>query len=241
MLDAAFDKSAFPSFGSNQPNTYLKLLDQARQNHGDQLSVTMAEMQASLSARPDVSSRPFEVRLVRPSTVVNATGANIQRLHQALDAAKHALGRAADGAVPEVRPCALSPRVLNGVPHPQLQPAAPPGLQRCSGPPGAAATRRLARQYRADGAGRDSRTHRLRAAAPGFARLLAISAEAAGASARELSTKAHYRVGAVDLKFSSWKWTFRVTVLTMSRDRSKASGDVGRRGEGHATDHLARN
>ena len=46
MLDAAFDKSSFPSFGSNQPNTYLKLHDQARQNHNDQLSVTMAEMQA---------------------------------------------------------------------------------------------------------------------------------------------------------------------------------------------------
>ena len=50
MLDAAFDKSSFPSFGSNQPNTYLNILRQARKNHGDQLSVTMAETELLLQA-----------------------------------------------------------------------------------------------------------------------------------------------------------------------------------------------
>eukprot|EP01049_Picozoa_sp_SAG25_P013343 SAG25_NODE_2040_length_2005_cov_1.699895_2_plen_621_part_01 len=119
MLDAAFDKSSFPSFGSNQPNTYLNILRQARQNHGDQLSVTMAEMQASLFVRPDVS-KPFEVRLVR-STVVNATADNTQRLHQALDVAKHTRWDELqtilfpDGS----DACVLPPRVLNSVPHPR--------------------------------------------------------------------------------------------------------------------------
>eukprot|EP01047_Picozoa_sp_COSAG01_P057490 COSAG01_NODE_6651_length_3557_cov_2.387702_1_plen_1094_part_10 len=119
MLGAAFDKSSFPSFGSNQPNTYLNILRQARQNHGDQLSVTMAEMQASLSVEPDVSV-PFEVRLVR-STVVNPTADNTGRLHQALDAAKHARWDELQAVLfPDGSDtCVLPARVLNSVPHPR--------------------------------------------------------------------------------------------------------------------------
>jgi hypothetical protein len=82
--------------------------------------VTMAEMQASLSVRPD-RSVPFEVRLVR-STVVNATADNTDRLHKALDAAKLARWDQLqtflfpDGS----DTCVLPPRVLNSVPHPRI-------------------------------------------------------------------------------------------------------------------------
>jgi GTPase SAR1 family protein len=119
MLDAAFDKSSFPSFGSNQPNMYLNILRQARQSHGDQLSVTMADMQASLSVRPDVYA-PFSIHLVQ-STVVNATADNTQILHKALNAAKHACWDELqtvlfpDGS----NTCVLPSHVLNRIPHPR--------------------------------------------------------------------------------------------------------------------------
>eukprot|EP01047_Picozoa_sp_COSAG01_P032118 COSAG01_NODE_2307_length_7944_cov_31.370045_6_plen_1082_part_00 len=191
MLDAAFDKSSFPSFGSNQPNTYLNILRQARQNHSDQLSVTMAEMQASLSVRPDMS-KPFEVRLVR-STVVNAAADNTGRLHQALDAAKHARWDELQSVFfpDDSDMCVLPPRVLNSVPHPRNY-----GLLHHLAYSGAvdayqALLRRgiwldstvLTSQGETAQKIAEERQH------PEFARLLAVSAEGAATSARVLGTK----------------------------------------------------
>ena len=150
----------------------------------------MAEMQASLAARPDVS-KPFEVRLVRPSTVVNATGANTQRLHQALDAAKHAHWEELQTVLfPEGSDaCALSPRVLNSVPHPRnygllhhlAYSGAVDAYQRCCDGVWLDSTVLTSQGETAEHIAHE-RQH------SEFARLLTISAEGATASARVLGT-----------------------------------------------------
>ena len=121
MLDAAFDKVAFPSFGSSQPNTYVSILAHARRNHAQQLSVTLAEMQTSLSVRPAaVEQAQFAVSLKR-SAVVNAAATHTERLHSALTAAKHAQWQQLqDVLFPDGgKTGAVPSRLLNSVPPPR--------------------------------------------------------------------------------------------------------------------------
>ena len=65
MLDEAFDKSQFPSFGESQPYTYELVLRELRRCHADQTSVSWPEMQELLSRRPDVGGEHVEVWGVR--------------------------------------------------------------------------------------------------------------------------------------------------------------------------------
>ena len=72
MLDEAFDKSQFPSFGENQPYTYELVLRELRRCHADQTSVSWTEMQEALSRHPDVDGQQFEVQLIKSQEVCNA-------------------------------------------------------------------------------------------------------------------------------------------------------------------------
>ena len=80
MLDEAFDKSQFPSFGESQPYTYELVLRELRRCHADQTSMSWPEMQESLSRRPDVDGQHFEVQLLKSQEVGNAE-MSIRRLH----------------------------------------------------------------------------------------------------------------------------------------------------------------
>eukprot|EP01046_Picozoa_sp_COSAG06_P071174 COSAG06_NODE_20242_length_803_cov_0.877841_1_plen_242_part_10 len=116
MLDEAFDKSQFPSFGESQPYTYELVLRELRRCHADQTSVSWPEMQESLSRRPDVDGQQFEVRLLKSQEVGNAE-MSIRRLHDALDAAKSAQFESLREILLNGEPLPTS--LLNSVPTPR--------------------------------------------------------------------------------------------------------------------------
>eukprot|EP01043_Picozoa_sp_COSAG02_P069488 COSAG02_NODE_11927_length_1629_cov_3.316993_1_plen_480_part_01 len=116
MLDEAFDKSQFPSFGESQPYTYELVLRELRRCHADQTSVGWTEMQESLSRRPDVDGQHFEVRLLKSQEVGNAE-MSIRRLHGALDAAKSAQFELLRDILLNGEPLPTS--LLNSVPAPR--------------------------------------------------------------------------------------------------------------------------
>ena len=89
MLEVAFNKTAFPSFGANQPNTYMTILRELRRLHSDHSSVTWHEMQQSLSRRLDIDGESFKVALTHSETV-QSMDMSTARLHATLDAAKQA-------------------------------------------------------------------------------------------------------------------------------------------------------
>jgi len=116
MLDEAFDKSQFPSFGESQPHTYELVLRELRRCHADQTSVSWTEMQESLSRRPDVDGQQFEVQLIKSQEVGNAA-MSVRRLHAALDAAKSAQYDSLEEILLHGEPLPTS--LLNSVPPPR--------------------------------------------------------------------------------------------------------------------------
>ena len=63
MLEAAFDKTAFPSFGAVQPGTYATIVRELKEAHTHESSVTWEQMQHTVSQRPDIGEA-FAVALV---------------------------------------------------------------------------------------------------------------------------------------------------------------------------------
>ena len=64
ILDAAFDKQAFPTFGSKQPGTYTAIFQKLLRCHSEESSVTWDAMQQSVSAQSELESSQLAVRFV---------------------------------------------------------------------------------------------------------------------------------------------------------------------------------
>ena len=64
ILDAAFDKEAFPTFGSRQPGTYGVIHRKLLRCHNTESSVGWEEMQQSAAAQSELESSQLVVRLV---------------------------------------------------------------------------------------------------------------------------------------------------------------------------------
>ena len=87
IVDAAFDRQAFPTFGSTQPGTYSAIHQKLLRAHTDESSVTWDDMQESAAAESELESSELVVRFVG-SRLSSETG----------DGARD------DGAVPEPEP-----------------------------------------------------------------------------------------------------------------------------------------
>ena len=64
VLDAAFDKQAFPTFGNKQPGTYTAIYEKLLRCHTEESSVTWEAMQQSVSAQSELESSQLVVRFV---------------------------------------------------------------------------------------------------------------------------------------------------------------------------------
>ena len=64
VVDAAFDRQAFPTFGSTQPGTYSAIHQKLLRAHTDESSVTWDDMQESAAAESGLESSELVVRLV---------------------------------------------------------------------------------------------------------------------------------------------------------------------------------
>ena len=64
MVAAAFDKDAFPSFGTSQPGTYGAIRRKLLRSHPEDSSVTWEQMHESLVAQTDFDCAQLEVAFV---------------------------------------------------------------------------------------------------------------------------------------------------------------------------------
>lgn len=62
ILDAAFDKEAFPTFGNKQPGTYGAIHRKLLRSHTEELSVTWEAMQESAAGQSELESSQLVVR-----------------------------------------------------------------------------------------------------------------------------------------------------------------------------------
>lgn len=64
IVDAAFDKQAFPTFGSKQPGTYSAIYEKLLRSHPEESSVTWEAMQESAGAQSELESSQLVVRFI---------------------------------------------------------------------------------------------------------------------------------------------------------------------------------
>eukprot|EP01043_Picozoa_sp_COSAG02_P086708 COSAG02_NODE_24112_length_697_cov_1.384615_1_plen_232_part_11 len=64
VADAAFDRQAFPTFGSTQPGTYDAIHRKLLRAHAEESSVTWVDMQESVAAQAELESSELVVRFV---------------------------------------------------------------------------------------------------------------------------------------------------------------------------------